>query len=252
MNDLEDALAKLAAPVIQEAYSDAVSGALREAAKIGVDAVKTVRLALFPLQVAAALQDRLAGYIDRAVRSVPVERRIAPVESLASQIAERLRSQEEESPITDMYVRLLARAFDRERVGEAHPAFVHLIGQLAPDEVLIIRQLDGVSRAAYLKHKATGRPVHLEERTEFAARGQVRPAAGEELLRISLRPEELAQPDLFFTYVEHLVSLGIVVYTNDHPYADTQVALKTLGAECWFVELNQFGRLFHSACLGIT
>lgn len=31
---------------------------------------------------------------------------------------------------------------DKERVGEAHPAFISIIGQLEPDELLVLRQLE--------------------------------------------------------------------------------------------------------------
>ncbi|HEY8037673.1 MAG TPA: hypothetical protein VIF37_19010 [Methylobacter sp.] len=48
--------------VAKAIYSDIVSSTLQEIGKIGVDAVKTFRLALFPLQISAALQDRLALY----------------------------------------------------------------------------------------------------------------------------------------------------------------------------------------------
>lgn len=73
-----------------------------------------------------------------AFRQVPAQRRIAPAESLALQISERLRFQEESSILTEMYINLLARATDRDRAGEAHPAFLLIISQLAPDEVLLL------------------------------------------------------------------------------------------------------------------
>jgi hypothetical protein len=89
----------------------------------------------------AASQDRLEGYINKSIRQVPEERRITPVESIALPVAERLRFQEEGNPITDLYINLLSRAMDGERVSEAHPAFISVISQLAPDELLFLQDL---------------------------------------------------------------------------------------------------------------
>lgn len=135
------AIVKAAPELAKAVYSDLVEGTLKEIGKIGVDAVKVVRLALFPLQAGAALQDRLAAYIDRAVRVVPEAQRIAPMELIFLPVAEKLRFQEPDNPLTELYLNLLSRAMDGERVGEAHPAFVVVISQLAPDEVTIIRML---------------------------------------------------------------------------------------------------------------
>jgi len=90
---------------------------------------------LFSLQYGAALQDRLARHISNSIDRVPEDRRIEPVESITLQIVDRLKFQEDGSPITDMYLSLLARAMDKECVGEAHPAFVQIVSQLAPGAV---------------------------------------------------------------------------------------------------------------------
>jgi len=125
-----DVLKALPEKVIEETYSDSVKGTLQEVSKLGVDVVKTVRLALFPLQFSSAIQDRLAAYILRSVQRVPIDRRIAPASPLLLQIADKLRLQDDASIVTEMYISLLARAMDRERVGEAHPAFIHIVSQL--------------------------------------------------------------------------------------------------------------------------
>ncbi|WP_211960885.1 Abi-alpha family protein [Cupriavidus plantarum] len=43
---------------------------------------------------------------------------------------------------------LLSRGMDRERVGEAHPAFIQIVGQLAPDEAVLIEQISAGQLAA--------------------------------------------------------------------------------------------------------
>jgi len=157
-------LARAVPEVARLAYIDAAAPGLKQAGKIGEDLLKTLRLILFPLQYAAVLQDRLEGYIDQAIRQVPHERLIAPIDSILLPIAERLRFQEGENPITEMYINLLARAMDGERVGEAHPAFISVISQLAPDEVVLLRE---ISRREYTAI------IQIDQRWEPLSRGDI-------------------------------------------------------------------------------
>ncbi len=249
MDDPVEILKAVPEKVVEDAYSDGVKATLQEASKIGVDALKTIRLALFPLQFAGALQDRLSSYINRAIRQVPPERRVAPVESLALPIAEKLRFQEESSRISDMYVNLLARAMDRDRAHEAHPAFLHIGSQMAPDEALLIEQLAPLEFATYMRLPDSESAVRQADRDAAITASRLSEPQRAELSTWMIRPEHLRQPDLIYTYIEHLVSLGIVVYDNE-PWVSRDTlhdALKPF--RFWFIRLNRFGRLFHSACL---
>jgi hypothetical protein len=211
--------------------------------------VKVVRLVLFPLQYAASLQDRLANHFRKSIERVPEDRRIAPVESLALPIAEQLRFHDEDSIVGDMFVSLLARAMDRERVGEAHPAFVQIVSQLAPDEAALIQQIGAAQPSAYMRppKRATTALLKDERSTLIDASG-LSDSQKQHLHTIAVRPEELAQPELVYTYIEHLVSLGIVSYTNE-PWNDAFKGAKQAGFDFWFIELNGMGTLFHRACL---
>ncbi|WP_275719436.1 Abi-alpha family protein [Ralstonia solanacearum] len=246
MSDSTELLAKVAAEVATEAYSDAVSGAFREAGKVGEDLVKTVRLILFPFQYTAMLQDRLARHIKRALERVPVEDRIRPVESIAIPVAERLRVEVDDSLIGEMYVNLLARAMNRVHVGEAHPAFVHVIGQLAPDEGLLIEQLARESVAVYTRVPGCNAAMLEAERTRAIETSNLWGEAKARIARIAVQPERLGQPDLVFTYIEHLVSLGLVSYTNEPWHSEFEGA-KLNGCDFWFIHMNGFGNLFHKA-----
>lgn len=66
MLDVNVELPAQAGEVAKEVYSDGVKDTIREISKIGVDAAKTLRLALAPLQFSAMLQDRVAMYFKRA------------------------------------------------------------------------------------------------------------------------------------------------------------------------------------------
>jgi hypothetical protein len=94
------ALAKAVPPeVMRDTYRDLASPPLRQFGRFGEDFVKAVRLALFPIQLAAAFQDRVEAWLDKAIRQVPEERLIAPMQSIFLPVAERLRFESEDSVI---------------------------------------------------------------------------------------------------------------------------------------------------------
>lgn len=244
----KESTGQLVGALAKEIYSDAVAPAMKVAGEIGADAAKVFRLIFFPLQHGAALQDRLARRIKEAAERVPAERRIAPRESIALPVAERLRFEDDgDNPIADLYINLLARAMDKERVGEAHPAFVLIIGQLAPDELLVLRQLDVESHRAFFRLSQGAPALTFAETSATLAASPLGPVGAEGLLRVAVRPEELAQPTLFLTFFGHLQSLGLTEFTNRPRGEDYDRNI--LAVEYYFIRLTDFGRLFLKACV---
>lgn len=249
MQSIEKIASEVIAPVAKEVYSDAVAPAMQEFGKMGKDAVKVARLALFPLQYGALLQDRLARYLAKALEKVPEERRVTPRDAVMLPVAERLRYQDEVgNPIADLYVNLLARAMDRERLGDAHPAFVHLIEQLAPDEILILLQLSTQRHRVFFRHRA-GEPALMRE--QIAPLLQNFPHVMKtEFSDASFAPEELVQPELFLTFLEHLVALGIAEYSNEpRSREEKDLSFSILRFEYYYIRLTAFGQLFFRACV---
>ena len=60
---------------------------------------------------------------------------------ISGPIIDRLKYAEEDNPLTELFLHLLARSIDTDRINEAHPAFIHIIDQLSPDEALILFEL---------------------------------------------------------------------------------------------------------------
>lgn len=251
MKELLELLKAVPPELARDIYTDAAAKTLQEASKIGVDAVKTIRLALFPLQFTAAFQDRLAAYIEKAIRQVPEEQRVSPRESLALPIAERLRFQEEDNPISYLYVNLLSRGMDRERIGEAHPAFVNVISQLAPDEALLLEQLSSFEYRIYFRLNNKKVTVPKSDSDLFVTSMSVSESTKAFLFERSVVPEKLAQPSLFLTFLEHLVSLGLVEYDNEPRNAGELQFVKLAYSEAAYfcIKLSEFGHLFHRACV---
>lgn len=127
---------------------------MKETGKLATDLVKTVRLVLAPFQYIAALQDRLSSFIDRSVRQIPEDKRIAPAPQILGPVLEGIRYEPEGTPIDEMFSELLSRSMDMTRVDEAHPAYPHLIRQLSSDEAILLKYLQG-ERISWTKYTNT-------------------------------------------------------------------------------------------------
>lgn len=252
MNEISE-IVKSAPKVIEEAYSDGVSDTLQEASKIGVDALKTIRLMLFPLQFGAMAQDRLAKYIAKSIDSVSPEDRIEPAESLAFPLADKLRFQEEGSLLTEAYLNLLSRAMDRERVGEAHPAFVNIISQLCPDEILLLNQ---IGKSDYLLVYMLDGLVDAYSKTavaDYVDALNIEEKTKELLNKYAFERNSIAQPELLTTFLEHIVSLGLANYDVKLYEREGFIGLRNAVSypEHYIhrLQLTKFGKLFFKACV---
>jgi hypothetical protein len=123
---------------VKAVYRDAVKPAAKQLGQIAQDIVKTIQLALAPLQVAGAYQDRLRAFLDRAVRQVPEDRRISPPPQILGPIVEGIRYEPEETPIDQMFQHLLSTSMDADHSKDAHPAYPLIVKQLSSDEAKIL------------------------------------------------------------------------------------------------------------------
>lgn len=233
-------------PALQSTYQDAASPLLQEVGKLGADAIRMVRLALFPVQLASHYQKRLENYLSQALQRVPEQERVKPVESLVLQVSEKLRFQEEDSLLTEMYLELLACAFDKRRCGQAHPAFSGLIAQLSPDEAILLNHLAEPHAKIYIGKELVPWAKDSAGIKQHLTSNSLEPVDIEWGRFIT--PEILSQPPYLQLYIKHLVTLGLVEYDNDRP-AVIALCFNVLGGEpAWAIKLTEFGRLFHSAC----
>ena len=206
-------LTKLMDPeLLNKAYDDLLAAAMQEGGKALVDTIKAFRLFTAPLQLLAVAQDRLARYCEKARQLVPEERQVEAPASIALPAMSALRCIEDDNPLTELYVNLLARAIDKERIGEAHPAFVKIIEQLSPDEALIMLQ--------------------IKEPMEFRGREA---------------PKWLTYPGNFGMYISHLESLNLIVIQGA---PDVNLSSPDPSdAYLYRSEVTKFGLLFVKACI---
>jgi len=126
---------------VKAIYKDALSPAAKQSGQLAADIVKTLQLALAPIQVLGAYQDRLRSFIDCSVRRVPEVARVSPAPQILGPVVEGVRYEEEGTSIDEMFSQLLSCAMDKNRLDEAHPAFPIIIRQLSSDEAKILKSL---------------------------------------------------------------------------------------------------------------
>ena len=231
----------------EQAYADCLSPALKEVSGLGVDILKTIRLALLPIQYSAMLQDRLSARLKKALERVPEGDRGNPIPQLSLQIADKLKYNLEDDILSDMYVRLLSLSFDKRHFGKAHPAFLNCISQLCADEASLVHELSNKPPLMYFgKNPLPWAESKQSIRSKVSSVGLYVP---EPLWGNVLSPEIMAEPKYLQTFIEHLQSLGLITYEN-LPGSQLYQSLSQLAdGQCWYITLTRFGRMFHDACM---
>lgn len=236
MNPLPDGIEKLLpAKVLEKAYDDIVSPPGRELGKVGADLVKTARLFLAPIQLAAAFQYRFEQLVERIRNRVPEQRyQEAPAEVVGPAI-QQMQYLHDKSLLWEMFEELLTSSVDVDAIAKVHPSFVHVISQLSRDEALILYNLRGrdfeiIDTLDLNRSENRFENLNVEES--------------------SIPASELVQPNQVPLYYSHLNSLSLVEWpvNRQDPILNTdgvQTGLRRYST----MRLTDFGRLFVSACI---
>jgi len=190
---------------IKQIYNDAIGPAAKEAGAIGEDLIKTLRLALVPFQFTAAFQDRVAHFIDKSVRAVPEDRRVAPPPQIIGPVLEGIRYEPEDTPIDEMFSALLSNSMDQARFDTAHPSFPILIRQLSRDEAVILKEL--ASRNFSTVEKLD---KNLERRSDDEPYWVNRVIEKQ----LDFPFDKLLIPHKFDFYSNHMFNLGLACYSK--------------------------------------
>ncbi|MGE5493548.1 MAG: DUF4393 domain-containing protein [Actinomycetota bacterium] len=222
---------------IQGVYQDLAQPAVREAGEALGNVAKVARFALAPIDYLASFQDRWQRYLKRLSEKVPEERLVEPSPQVAGRVLDGLRYADEDGVIAEMFLNLLARAMDKDRVSEAHPAFPLLISQLSPDEAMFLFQVKGPGVRRVEKyidpHSLTyGYPRRSSVAYDFPL-------------------DVLSFPGNIEIYHNHLRTLNLIgeelVGEPDHSESERSGYTTTAVEEN--IEFTPFGRLFARACI---
>lgn len=231
IDDLEKSLP------INDLYKDLAQPAAQQVGEFLGNAVKVARFAVAPIDYLAAQHGRWQRYLERLAQKVPEDKRIEAHPQLAGPVFEGLRYVEESGIIAEMFLNLLARAIDRERVGEAHPAFAALVSQLSPDEAIML---------FHLKHRRFR--IHyrlmIDSDTKLFLPGQ--------MMSTEFPLEELGYTGNLRMYLDHLDSLNLVTLfpeRNQDPIFEGEPRCQTGVDNHSFIQLTPFGELFAKACV---
>jgi hypothetical protein len=235
--DLEKIGNILGADTIKKAYEDVASQPLQEGSKAATDLIKALRLFTTPIQFLAAWQDRLTKYLDKVRNSVPVENQIPAPASISGPILERLKYLEEDNYLTNLYLNLLSRAIDKDRIQEAHPAFYHIIDQLSPDEAMILFIIKG--EPIYIDYTMD---LYTDENNISRFRKGVSQ-------RDTTPKQKISFIEHFNMYISHLKALDLVYWRKNDETTLQENGVQTGVFVKTQIELTEFGSLFVKACI---
>lgn len=220
--------------VAEKIYDDALSSPLIEVSKIGTDLVKSARLILAPLQLAASFQDRFEIFLKNLNKRVSEEDQIQPPAELTSVCIQRMKYIGLESPLWKMFEELLIKAMNKSSISQVHPSFGQIIGQLSPDEALLMYELSKTD------FKVTDQMDLNYQNNRFE---------NYRVLSSTVPKHKLANPDAFEIYYAHLESLSLIKWpvTNEVPVHTGGRQSGTKRSSC--ILLTDFGKLFVAACI---
>jgi len=227
--------------VVEKAYDNGLSSPLVEVSKIGVDVVKSARLILAPLQLAATFQDRFEIFLSNLNKRVPEDKAVQVPAELSSVCLDKMRYLNNENPLWQMFEELLIKASHGETQELVHPSFGLIISQLAPDEAVILYELSLVESFEVEDTLDLNR-----EKNRFENR---------KVLRTTIPVEKLINPESMGIYYSHLESLSLVTWPllDEKPIWDrdendpNKVQLGTKRKSKLL--LTEFGQLFAKASI---
>jgi hypothetical protein len=248
-DETKKALAALGAgPAAAELYRDLLQPAAKELGNNLHAVAKLITAALSPLHAMVWGIDKVRDWLSVALLKrmafVPPEDIQPPKPYIAGQILLQLPFCAEQDQLRELYANLLAAAMDRRHAGTAHPAFVHVIQQLTPDEARLLLQVAEMPSFAMSEetsdHRSLLRGSYISEQFyELCERAEVR---------------NLDQSD---GYLDNLIRLRLLTETpwNEgvfHPpgaYEHGDYGAFVENKTGRTVELSAFGKKFLETCV---
>lgn len=165
---------------------------------------------------------------------VAEENQIQPPAELTSVCIERMKYIELDNPLWKMFEELLINAVNKNSLSKVHPSFGQIIGQLSPDEALLMYELSKgdfeVSDQMDLNHQANRFENHR-------------------VLTSTIPKDKLSNPDAFEIYYAHLESLSLIKWPVIHEEPVYAGERQTGTRRNSRILLTDFGKLFVAACI---
>ncbi len=134
-------LAELAVPI----YNDLLQPGVKEVGRALTVIGKTTNLALAPLRGVVwsyeIFESWLVSKVEPHFSNVDSSQIGSPDLAIAGPLVNAMKYVAEDTTLTEMYAKLLATSMIKDERRNAHPGFVHLIGQLTQDEAKLIAHI---------------------------------------------------------------------------------------------------------------
>lgn len=236
-------LAQLAkTPLAQEIYKDGVKKPLKKASDLVASALGTIG------KLVEVASERTIAAFAEAEEMVPAERRVEPPPEIVGPAVMDMVFLDDDSLARKMFIRLLARAMDKERQNEAHPAFVRVIEQLSPDEALIMKYAERREKGTFGMEFVTSTEDNWIKYQSYARGSRiVLNLIDGEFESMTIPAGEHADPKHFFLHVQHLIALNLVELIFVQYHVPTEGPNKTFLR--YALVPTEFGDVFRSACV---
>ena len=242
--------------LLSEIYGDVAKPGVQQVGKALATVLGLGNTCLWPLAILngkaeIALTRNLETFREK-LATVPMEKIVPVAPEVGVPIAEKLGYVRDEN-LANLYLNLLLKASCSNTVHQAHPAFVNVISDLAPDEATLLEYVFEEDCVIYL-HAKWQHPVK-----------PTYTVAGDLLLSPSLL-DQLTFPQNAPAYLHHLAGLGLLKAYPDRQaaagnYSDvtdhwrdqleksrTPDEFGTLNFQQGIVLSTDFGRQFIEAC----
>lgn len=234
----------------RELYVDLLRPAAAETSKNLLVVARLVTLALTPLHGMVwgleRIKDWLSASLLKRLAATDPGQIQTPPPYVAGQILVQLLCCADQEELREMYANLLASAMNRQLAEAVHPAFVHVIQQLTPDEALVLQRIS--IQAEHFTLRETEVESGLSKGTESIS----------VQFRKLCETASVGASSLSDAYLDNLLRLKVLVeqqwsegtlLPDGHTiYGDYRARIENRHDR--LVELSAFGRGFLRTCVG--
>ena len=149
---IEEDAARVASDTLGKVAGDIYGDIARPAARQVGTALETVfKVGLSPIAMLdwgfERSKEWLTQKVTERIREIPQEMRQAPPMHIAVPTIQAIAMAADAPELRDLYAELLLKAIDVRTFASVHPSFINLIGQLSPQEALVLQSLQELKGA---------------------------------------------------------------------------------------------------------
>ena len=191
--------------VLKEIYGDLAKPGVIQVGKALETIIGLGNTILWPVtllneKAKIALEKNLDSYREQ-LENIPEEDVTEIPPEIGVPVAEKLAYITDEE-LSQLYINLLAKASTVQTIDQAHPSFVNIIGNLSPDEAVLLKELKGVHDIPF-----------LEARLVVKGKNQWNTLA--DLLTGLESKLKLTYPSNIVAYLSNFEGLGIIQIRRD-------------------------------------